>query len=275
LLSSPDLLGRGSKEVRGTVLRNQECPPRRSSVKRREGEMTVMIGVDPHKRSHTAVVIDGGEVPVSSIAVRAGVGQLDELLAWSACFGDRVWAIESANGLGYLLGQQLVTAGERVLDVPPTLAARVRVLANGRSNKNDSNDALSVAIAARHAPRISSVQPADHAVVLRLLVKRHHDLGRLRNRTACPLHTLVCELAPGGIAGEITPNKPQRLLDGLELGTPVQRVRHDLAADHVADLRHIDAQMRASKQRIAAAVAASGTTRSRLGPWQGAVRCAA
>ena len=91
-------------------------------------------------------------------------------------------------------------------------------------------------------------------------MKRHHDLGRLRNRTACRLHALLCELAPGGIAGEITPNKAQRLLDGLEPVTPVERVRHQLAADHVGDLRHIDEQMRASKRRIADAVSASGTT---------------
>ena len=122
----------------------------------------------------------------------------------------------------------------RPLDVPATLAARVRVLATSRSNKNDPNDALSIAIAARHAPRITTVQPADHAVVLRLLVKRHHDLGRLRNRTACRLHALLCELAAGGIVGEITPNKAQRLLDALEPQTPVEQVRHQLACD--ADL---------------------------------------
>ncbi len=52
------------------------------------------------------------------------------------------WAVESAGGLGYLLSQQLVEAGERVLDVPATLASRVRVLGTGRSNKNDPNDAL-------------------------------------------------------------------------------------------------------------------------------------
>ena len=83
--------------------------------------MTVVIGVDPHKRSHTAVVIDHDEIPLATLQVRAGRTQLEELLAWSASFEDRVWAIESANGLGYLLGQQLVGAGERVLDVPATL----------------------------------------------------------------------------------------------------------------------------------------------------------
>ena len=86
--------------------------------------MTVMIGVDPHKRTHTAVVIDDDEIPLAKLQVRAGRTQLEELLDWSAGFGERVWEIESANGLGYLLGQQLVGAGEHVLDVPATLSAR-------------------------------------------------------------------------------------------------------------------------------------------------------
>ena len=107
--------------------------------------MTVVIGVDPHKRSHAAVVIDHDEIPLATLRVRAGRTQLEELLAWSAGFDDRVWAIESANGLGYLLGQQLIGAGERVLDVPATLSARVRVLATSRSNKNDPNDAARTA----------------------------------------------------------------------------------------------------------------------------------
>ena len=146
--------------------------------------MTVVIGVDPHKRTHTTVAIDHDEIPLATLQVCAGRSQLEELLAWSASFDDRVWAIESANGLGYLLGQQLVGVGERVWDVPATLSARVRVPATSRSSKNDPNDALSVAIAGRHAPGVREVQVADHPVVLRLLVKRHHDLGRLRNRTA-------------------------------------------------------------------------------------------
>ena len=33
--------------------------------------MTVMIGVDPHKRSHTAVAIDRDDVELAAIEVRA------------------------------------------------------------------------------------------------------------------------------------------------------------------------------------------------------------
>src|SRR5918994_700585 len=110
--------------------------------------MAVIIGVDPHKATHTAVAISSGEQELARKKVRSGGTQAEHLLAWAEPFETRTWAIESAAGLGYLLAQQLVAAGETVLDVPATLASRVRVLSAGRSNKTDPNDALSVAIAA-------------------------------------------------------------------------------------------------------------------------------
>jgi transposase len=220
----------------------------------------VMIGVDPHKGSHTAVAIDGGEDELAKLKVRASRRQLDQLLEWAARFEDRAWAIESAGGLGYLLAQQLVAAGEEVLDVPATLAARVRVLGTGRSNKNDPNDALSVAIAALRAPRLAAVGRADHAGVLRLLAKRNTDLGRARNWTACRLHALLAELAPGGIPNEINAGSAERLLGGVCPASPVEVARHALALEHLDDLRRLDTQMRVSKRRIADAIAASGTS---------------
>jgi transposase len=95
--------------------------------------MAVMIGVDPHKASHTAAAIDEHEVALGELRVRSAVGQVERLLAWAAPFAERTWAVEGAGGLGYLLAQQLVGAGERVVDVQPKLAARVRLLATGNS----------------------------------------------------------------------------------------------------------------------------------------------
>src|SRR4249920_1420806 len=222
--------------------------------------MMVMIGVDPHKRSHTAVAIDGDDVELAAIEVRASVRQVDELLGWAERFGARIWAVESAGGVGYLLAQQLVAAGERVLDVPATLAARVRVLGSGRSNKNDRNDALSVAIAALHAPRLTQVGRSDHSGVLRLYAKRNSDLGRARNRTACRLHALLAELVAGGIPNEINASSAERMLAGVQPHSPFEVARHALALalEHLDDLRRLDAQMRVSKARIAEAIAASG-----------------
>ena len=89
----------------------------------------VIIGIDPHKGSHTAVVVDRDERVVDEIRVRTSKGQTDELCEWASGCADRTWAVESARGLGYLVAQQLVAAGERVVDVPATMTSRVRLWA--------------------------------------------------------------------------------------------------------------------------------------------------
>jgi transposase len=137
----------------------------------------VMIGVDPHKGSHTAVVIDQAEMALDQVKVLACAAQAERLLAWAAAWPERTWAVEGAGGLGHLLAQQLVAAGERVLDVQPKLAARVRLLAAGDVNKNDPNDARSVAVAALRSPACPPVRADDHAAVLKVRAKRHRDLG--------------------------------------------------------------------------------------------------
>src|SRR5680860_756116 len=106
--------------------------------------MVTTIGIDPHKATHTAVAIDGSEVVLSEITIAADRSQTEKLVDWANQLdGDgRLWAVEAAGGLGYLLSQQLIARGERVVDVPPVLASRVRVLGSGRSDKNDPNDAL-------------------------------------------------------------------------------------------------------------------------------------
>src|SRR5260221_2557170 len=146
----------------------------------------VMIGIDPHKASHTAVAIDEKEVPLGEVRVRASASQAGRLVAWAAAWPERTWAVEGAGGLGHLLAQQLVAAGERVLDVQPKLGARVRLLATGASNKNDPNDALSVAVAALRSPARRQVSADDHASALRVWARRHPDPGRAKTQVACP-----------------------------------------------------------------------------------------
>jgi hypothetical protein len=110
--------------------------------------MAVMIGIDPDKRSHTAVAIGAAEEPLGKLQVNACPSQAEQLLGWAAAWPERTWAVEGAAGLGCLLARQRVAAGERVLEVPPKLAARVRLLQAGDTSQNDPNDACSVAVAA-------------------------------------------------------------------------------------------------------------------------------
>ena len=81
--------------------------------------VAVMIGVDPHKGSHTAVAISPAEEPLGELRVRACAGQAERLLAWAAAWPQRTWAIEGASGLGHLLAQQVLAAGEQVVDIQP------------------------------------------------------------------------------------------------------------------------------------------------------------
>ncbi len=102
----------------------------------------VMIGIDPHKGSHTAVAITAAEQPLAELRVRASAAQAGQLVDWAQAWPERTWAVEGARGLGRLLAQQLVAAGERVLDVQPKLAARVdgrafydKKIAEGKTHK--------------------------------------------------------------------------------------------------------------------------------------------
>lgn len=222
--------------------------------------MTVIIGIDPHKLSHVACAIDEKELELAQLSVRAGHRQLDRLLGWAQPFPERTWAIESAGGLGFLLAQQLVAAGECVFDVPATLSSRVRVLGTGRSNKNDPNDARAVAIAALRAPGLAAVRREDHVTVLRLLAKAHLDLGRARSRACCRLHALAAELMAGGIRKEVVVSQAESLLASIVPVSAAQRQRLELAHELLDDVRILDGRLKDSKQRITNAVAASGTT---------------
>jgi transposase len=220
----------------------------------------VMIGVDPHKGSHTAVVVSAAEEPLGELRVRACAGQAEKLVAWAAAWPERTWAVEGAGGLGRLLAQQLVAAGQRVLDVQPKLASRVRLLQAGDTNKNDPNDALPVAVAALRSRACRQVTADDYPAVLKVWSKRHRDLGRTRNQVACRLHAVLCGLVPGGHSKEISAAQAAKILEQATPSGAVARARAELAAEFVADLRHLDARLRGTRKKLAAAVKDSGTT---------------
>jgi transposase len=168
----------------------------------------VMIGTGPHKGSHTAVAISAGEEPLGELQVHACPSQAEQLLAWAAGWPERAWAVEGAAGLGHLLAQQLVAAGEQVLDVPPKLAARVRLLQAGDTNKNDPNDAFSVAVAALRSPANRPVLAEDHAAVLKVWAKRHRDLARAVTRPRAGCTRCWPAWCPAGSAGRSAPARP-------------------------------------------------------------------
>jgi hypothetical protein len=100
----------------------------------------------------------------------------------------------------------------------------------------------------------------DHAMVLKVWAKRHRDLSRARNQVACRLHAVLCDLVPGGVADEITAGRAARILGQIRSAGPAAEARRELAAELLADIRHLDAPRREVKKKLATAVKASGTS---------------
>ena len=224
--------------------------------------MVTTIGIDPHKATHTAVAIDDDETVLGEITIRADKDQTTKLIDWAGSVdGDgRVWAVEAATGLGHLLSRQLVARGEPVVDVPPVLASRIRVLSSGKSQKNDPNDARSVAIAALRRDGLAAVKAEDDAAVLRMLAKRHRELTSLRTQAVCRLHAILAMLRPGGMGHRLSAKQAARMLGGIRGLDTVGEQRRQMAKTHIVDIRRLDRDLEVIKARIRRAVAAANTT---------------
>ena len=220
-----------------------------------------MIGIDPHKGSHTATAVDAREVVVGELRVEADRHQRARLLEWAQAFEPRTWAIEGATGMGALLAQQLVGVGEHVVDVPPKLSSRVRLMDTGRIDKSDPNDSRSAALVALRNATLNTVSPeSEDRVVLRLLADRYHQLTAQRTRTVCRLHALLCLVIEGGTSRSLTAAKATKLLAGVGGSDPIILERVATCRDFIVEIVTIDGALAATRARHVAAVVASKST---------------
>ena len=224
--------------------------------------MKVLIGVDPHKASLAVAAIDEA---TGELLERAAFPQdctgLRCLDRWAKRFPERRWAVENAGGLGRHLAVRLAASGESVVDVPPKLSARVRVLSTGNARKNDRLDALATALAASRNERLASVDPEAASEALRLLSERREDLVAERTRALNRLHALLRDLLPGGVAGKLSADRAARILRGIRLKEGASaRLRRGLASEVLRDIRTLNRKIADLDVRIEAEVQASGTT---------------
>jgi transposase len=156
----------------------------------------------------------------------------------------------------------LTAAAESVVDVPPKLSARVRVLSSfaGNARKNDGLDALATALAASGNERLASVDPEAASEVLRLLSESREDLVVERTRALNRLHGLLRDLVPGGIAGTLSADRAARILRGIRPQGSSSRVRRRLASEVLRDVRTLDRKIADLGGRIESEVEASGTS---------------
>ena len=218
------------------------------------------IGVDPHKGSHTAAALDAQGRVVDQVRVANTRAGYRALRAWARRWPERRWAVENAGGLGRSLAQWLLGDGERVIDVPPKLSARVRLLSTGHGRKTDEADAVSTALAARGTAEQHDAVLEDHAATLRLLSDRRDDLVARRTQVVNRLHALLAELAPGAVPRRLSADRAAALLRGIRTPAGPRRTRRLLAGDLVREVRRLDGDIAAIEGQIAEAVAASRTT---------------
>jgi transposase len=220
----------------------------------------VIIGIDPHKRTHTASAVDPSTHRVqASLQVEASLAGYRQLLRWAARFAQRRWAVENAHGLGQHLAQWLVARGEQVEDVPCTATARVRELSRGGRRKNDVIDAAAAASVAALVGDARPVAVEDLSTALGLLDEQRANLVAHRTRLINQLHALLRELAPGGAGTDLTAAGAARILVTVRPAGPVESIRKQLARDLVGDVRTVDARLKAITRLIADTVSAHGT----------------
>jgi transposase len=220
----------------------------------------VIIGVDPHKRTHTASVVETGTDKVlATLQIDASLAGYRRLLKWASGFEQRRWAVENARGLGRHLAQWLVAREEVVDDVPSTATARVRELSRGGRRKNDVIDAAAAASVAALRGDANPVVADDLTTVLALLDERRDNMVTQRTRLINQLHALLRDLLPGGAPTDLTAVDASRLLTGVRPVGPVEAARKQLARDLVAEIRDTDQRLKTLTAQVADTLDAHGT----------------
>ena len=220
----------------------------------------MIIGVDPHKLSHTATAIEPAtNATKGSLRIDSSFDGYRRLLSWAEQFDDRRWAVENARGLGRHLSQWLIARGEVVVDVPSTATARVRELSKGGRRKTDVIDAAAAACVAALQGDSFRIAAEDHSTVCAMLEERRSNVAGQRVRVANQLHAMLRDLVPGGAAKNITAKSASELLRSVRPTGPVERTRKELARDLVRELKGLDASLGEIQSRMSEALAECGS----------------
>jgi transposase len=216
----------------------------------------VIVGIDAHKRTHTAVAIDEAGRRLGTKTTTSTTSEANlELVRWTEAFGtDRRFAVEDCRHLSRRLEADLLAAGEVIVRVPPKLMAHARDAAR-TYGKSDPIDALAVARAALREPDLPLARLDGPSRELRLLVDHREDLVRDRtgqiNRLRWHLHELdpAWDPAPRSLDRFVQLDAVAVRLSGIE-GT-LAWVAHDL----VARIREVTVTIRELERRIVRLVA--------------------
>ena len=180
-------------------------------VRPERGPGVIVVGIDPHKQTHTAVAIDGatGQV-LGELTARARTIGFERLLAWARDLDqERRFAVEDGRHVSGALERHLIGRGETSVRVPPRMMGVARRTDRIRG-KSDPIDAEAVARVALAHPELPVATLAGIERDLGLLVAHRESLVNERTDRISKLRWLLHDIDP-----DLAP--PLRTLDRLKV----------------------------------------------------------
>ena len=189
----------------------------------------IVVGVDVHKHSLTAVAVDEAGRVLEERTLACGE---PSLLAWAAeLSAERLWAVEDCRHVTGAFERMLLAAGEELVRVPPKLTGMARRAGRERG-KSDPIDALAVARVALREPALPRPRPGEERYrELKLLVIYRDDLvderRRAQQRLRWHLHQLDASLVvpAGALDRTLWLDRTGRWLGRREPGVQVRLAR--------------------------------------------------
>lgn len=211
----------------------------------------VIVGIDAHKRTHTAVAIDEAGRKLGTKTTTSTTSEANlELLHWAEGFGpDRRFAVEDCRHLSRRLEADMLAAGQAIVRVPPKMMAHARDGAR-TYGKSDPIDALAVARAALREPDLPCARLDGPARELRLLVDHREDLVRERTGQINRLRWHLHELDPAWDPAPRSLTRFVRLDELAERLRALEGILAWVASDLVARIRESTVAIRELERRI-------------------------
>jgi transposase len=221
----------------------------------------IVIGVDPHKSTHTATALDSASnSDVGSLRIEASLAEYQRL--------DR---------LGENVARAHLGDRERRRARAP-FGAVAAGAGRGRRGHSDDGDRTSPGTLPWWSPQkrphrcrrggqrrsaagrcAAARYPETTADSLAFLDERRVNLSHSRTRTVDQLHALLRELMAGGAPTSLTPVSPTAALRGFRPRTGPDRTRVELAKELIADVRRFDEQLGANAAKMTVLLDEHGT----------------
>jgi transposase len=212
----------------------------------------IVVGIDPHKQTHTAVAVEAstGQV-LAELTVKARTQGFERLVEWARDLDDeRRFAIEDGRHVSGALERHLIARGETSVRVPPRMMGESR-RTDRVAGKSDPVDATAVARATLRHPDLPEATLAGPERDIGLLVAHREMLVSERTDRICKLRWLLHDVDPDlapplrTLGRFTTLDRLARSLEGLE-----RSVQVDICRELVARCRELTVRANELERQI-------------------------